>query len=95
MESGVRDVAVHAVVAVDVVIAEAAAMDQAVDVVVAVDPVSAEDHAVNDVGVGAHLEHPSTPQPKSFPSTTVSSKEHLKPMVEMIFDTLADVEEFY
>ena len=68
---------------------------------VAVDPVSIEivamDHAsiTVDVGVGAHLEPPSTLRPKSSPGTVVTSKEHLKTMVGMIFDTLIDVEQFY
>ncbi|EEE61452.1 hypothetical protein OsJ_15698 [Oryza sativa Japonica Group] len=37
------------------------------------------DHAVItiDAGVGVHLEHPSTPQPKSSLSIIVSCKEHL------------------
>uniref|UniRef100_A0A0E0F3Z3 MULE transposase domain-containing protein n=1 Tax=Oryza meridionalis TaxID=40149 RepID=A0A0E0F3Z3_9ORYZ len=48
-----------------------------------------------DAGVVAHLEQPSTPQPTSSPSIAESCKEHLKPMVGMIFDTLTDVEKFY
>jgi len=76
--------------AVDRVYVEAAAMDHVVITV--------------DAGVGAHLEHPSTRGPKSSPSIAVSCtsdtgntnyKEHLKPMVGMIFDTLTDVEKFY
>ncbi|BAF25223.1 Os09g0446400 [Oryza sativa Japonica Group] len=78
--------------------------------VVVVDSTSVEaaalDHVIItvDAGVGAHLEHPSTPQPKSSVSIAVSCtsdtcnthwKEHLKPMVGMIFDTLTDVEKFY
>jgi hypothetical protein len=51
--------------------------------VVTVDSASVEatamDHAVItiDAGVGVHLEHPSTPQPKSSLSIIVSCKEHL------------------
>ena len=48
-----------------------------------------------DTGAGAQLEHSSTPLPKSSPSIAVSCKEHLKPMVGMIFDTLTEVENFY
>ncbi|EEE63447.1 hypothetical protein OsJ_18260 [Oryza sativa Japonica Group] len=72
------------VVAVDSAYVEATAMDHAVITVEAV-----------DAGVVAHLEQPSTPQPTSSPSIAESCKEHLKPMVGMIFDTLTDVEKFY
>ncbi len=49
--------------------------------VVVVDSTSVEaaalDHVIItvDAGVGAHLEHPSTPQPKSSVSIAVSCKE--------------------
>lgn len=72
------------VVAVDSAYVEATAMDHAVITVEAV-----------DAGVVAHLEQPSTPQPTSSPSIAESCKEHLKPMVGMIFDKLTDVEKFY
>uniref|UniRef100_A0A0E0AA37 Uncharacterized protein n=1 Tax=Oryza glumipatula TaxID=40148 RepID=A0A0E0AA37_9ORYZ len=51
------------VVTVDSASVEAAAMDHAVITV--------------DAGVGVHLEHPSTTQPKSSLSIVVSCKEHL------------------
>ncbi|XP_039822578.1 protein FAR1-RELATED SEQUENCE 5-like [Panicum virgatum] len=70
-----------------------------VDDQVAITLDSARDHAVMMVGavVGAHLEHPSTPQHVYSTSDTANtnSKEHLKPKLGLIFDTLKDVEEFY
>ncbi|CAO2206294.1 unnamed protein product [Urochloa humidicola] len=55
-----------------------------------------------DAGLGAYLEHPDTPRTESSPSVAatsdivnINSKEHLKPVVGMIFDNLTDVEEFY
>jgi hypothetical protein len=67
-------------VAIDSASFEATAMDDAVMTV--------------DAEVGAHLEQPSTPRTTSSPSIAESCKEHLKPMVGMIFDTLTDVEIF-
>jgi hypothetical protein len=46
---------------------DSATMEIAVDVV-SIDTI--------DAGIGAHLEHPATPRPKS-PSATVSYKEHM------------------
>jgi hypothetical protein len=68
-------------VAIDSASFEATAMDDAVMTV--------------DAEVGAHLEQPSTPRTTSSPSIAESCKEHLKPMVGMIFDTLTYVENFY
>ncbi|XP_021316883.1 uncharacterized protein LOC110435561 [Sorghum bicolor] len=55
-----------------------------------------------DAGLGAYLEHPRTPRIESSPSvvatsdiSNINSKEHLKPVVGMMFDSVPDVEEFY
>jgi hypothetical protein len=66
------------------------AMNSVVSATMEIDTAAAMEITVNsvsiaaiDAGLGAHLEHPSTPQPTSSPSITVSCKGQLTSSVSV------------
>ncbi|XP_021307743.1 protein FAR1-RELATED SEQUENCE 5 [Sorghum bicolor] len=94
-----RDAAASAGVGMDSVAGAAIEIDDVTTMDIATGSVSIE---AIDAGLGAYLEHPRTPRTEYSPSVAatsdtnnINSKEHLKPVVGMMFDSVSDVEKFY